>query len=80
MSSIWGSQGKAVASTIFKQKSGNLLRAADKNPASLRHYNFIFAQEGSHAVPSQGAVPILNGKLIGAVGCGGGTGEEDEVC
>jgi glc operon protein GlcG len=37
--------------------------------------------EGGHMIPSQGAVPILrNGVVIGAIGCGGGTGQEDEDC
>ena len=32
-------------------------------------------------LPSIGAVPIMaNGRLIGAIGCGGGTGEQDHEC
>jgi glc operon protein GlcG len=41
----------------------------------------IMVAEGGHMIPSQGAVPILrNGVVIGAIGCGGGTGQEDEDC
>ena len=33
------------------------------------------------ALPSIGAVPIVKGgKVIGAIGCGGGTGEQDHEC
>jgi glc operon protein GlcG len=36
---------------------------------------------GGQALPSIGAVPVTSGgKLIGAVGCGGGTGEQDHLC
>ncbi len=32
-------------------------------------------------MPSIGGVPIdLNGRFIGAIGCGGGTGEQDHQC
>jgi glc operon protein GlcG len=33
------------------------------------------------AVPSEGGVPIvMDGKMVGAVGCSGGTGQQDGVC
>jgi uncharacterized protein GlcG (DUF336 family) len=36
---------------------------------------------GGEALPSIGAVPVVSGgKVIGAVGCGGGTGEQDHQC
>ena len=32
-------------------------------------------------LPSIGAVPIVKGgRVIGAIGCGGGTGEQDHEC
>jgi glc operon protein GlcG len=32
-------------------------------------------------LPSHGAVPIVvKGHVIGAIGCGGGTGEQDQEC
>ena len=41
----------------------------------------IKAGEGDHMILSQGAVPIeKEGQIIGAVGVGGGTGEQDEEC
>jgi glc operon protein GlcG len=33
------------------------------------------------AVPSEGGVPIvMDGKMVGAIGCSGGTGQQDGVC
>ena len=33
------------------------------------------------ALPSTGGMPIkLQGRVIGAIGCGGGTGEQDHEC
>ena len=33
------------------------------------------------ALPSIGAVPLMKGgRVIGAIGCGGGTGEQDHEC
>ena len=33
------------------------------------------------AIASRGGIPLVeNGKLIGAIGCSGGTGSQDEVC
>jgi glc operon protein GlcG len=41
----------------------------------------VAAVLGGQALPSIGAVPVTaGGKLIGAVGCGGGTGEQDHLC
>jgi len=36
---------------------------------------------GGQALPSPGGTPIvLNGRVIGGIGCGGGTGEQDQQC
>ena len=33
------------------------------------------------ALPSPGGTPIVrNGRVIGGIGCGGGTGEQDQIC
>jgi glc operon protein GlcG len=33
------------------------------------------------AVPSEGGVPVVtDGKMVGAIGCSGGTGQQDGVC
>jgi glc operon protein GlcG len=74
--SLYGSQGKAIASAAFARPSGELQERADT--PILRG---IVAAEGGHMIPSQGAVPIIrNGALDGACGVGGGTAQQDEDC
>jgi uncharacterized protein GlcG (DUF336 family) len=74
--SVYGSQGKAVASAAFARPSGELQERADT--PIIRG---IGTAEGGHMIPSQGAVPIIrNGALEGACGVGGGTAQQDEDC
>ena len=74
--SVYGSQGKAVASVGFGRASGELQGRADS--PIIRG---IVGAEGGHMIPSQGAVPIVrDGVVVGACGVGGGTSEEDEDC
>ena len=73
---VYGSQGKAIASAAFGRDSGVM-----QERAGAPIIQGIMAAEGGHMIPSQGAVPIIrNGDVIGAVGAGGGTGQEDEDC
>lgn len=74
--SVYGSQGKAVASAAFGRASGELTPRADQpTPRG------IAAAEGGHMIMGQGAVPILrNGVVEGACGVGGGTSQQDEDC
>ena len=72
----YGSQGKAVASVAFGRSSAELQERADT--PIIRG---IMAAEGGHGIPSQGGLPIIrNGVVDGAVGVGGGTGQQDEDC
>ena len=74
--SVYGCQGKAVASVAFGRPSGQLAERAG-NPI----VQGIMAAEGGHMIPSQGAVPIMkNGVVEGACGVGGGTAQQDEDC
>ena len=74
--SVYGSQGKAVASASFGMASGDLTPLAE-HPT----FRGIAAAEGGHMIMGQGAVPIIrDGVVDGACGVGGGTGEEDEIC
>ena len=74
--SVYGSQGKAVASAGFARPSGELAERA-----GTPIVQGIIVGEGGHMIPSQGAVPILkNGVLEGACGVGGGTAQQDEDC
>ena len=73
---VYGSQGKAVTSAAFGRDSGIM-----QERAGAPIVQGIMAAEGDHMIPSQGAVPIIkDGVVIGAVGAGGGTGQEDEDC
>jgi uncharacterized protein GlcG (DUF336 family) len=68
------SRAKAMAAANFRMSTADL---ADRSRR--------FCSPGS-AVPGQllashGAVPIgVKGRVIGAIGCGGGTGEQDQEC
>ena len=72
------SRAKAVAAAAF--------RRATKDMANLREsasafWGNVAAVLGGQALPSIGAVPVISGgTVIGAVGCGGGTGEQDHLC
>jgi glc operon protein GlcG len=74
--SVYGSQGKAVASAAFGRPSGEMAQRADQpTPRG------IAAAEGGHMIMGQGAVPIIrNGTVEGACGVGGGTSQQDEDC
>lgn len=72
----YGSEGKAIASAAFGRPSGELTERAD-HPT----FRGIHAAEGAHMILGQGAVPIRrDGQLVGAVGVGGGTAQQDEDC
>src|SRR6201981_1683024 len=74
--SVYGCQGKAIASVAFARPSGELTERAG-SPI----IQGIVAAEGGHMIPSQGAVPIVrNGIVEGACGVGGGTSQQDEEC
>jgi len=74
--SVYGCQGKAVASAGFARPSGELAERAG-SPI----IQGIMAAEGGHMIPSQGAVPVIrNGVVEGACGVGGGTAQQDEDC
>ena len=71
---VYGCQGKAVASAATGRPSGTL-------PGDSPIMQKIAEHEGGHMIYSQGAVAIIrNGIIEGAIGAGGGTGQEDEDC
>lgn len=68
-------QGKAMASAAYGRPSGALAEAFASNPAI---WHSVLAM-GKGFVPAQGALPIeINGLRVGAMGGGGGTGQQDE--
>ena len=74
--SVYGSQGKAIASAAVARPSGEL-----QERAGSPIIQGIASAEGGHMIPSMGAVPIIrNGVVEGACGVGGGTSQQDEDC
>ncbi len=73
LASIAIAEHKARAAASFRRPTRMFDEAASKN-ASLLSLDGVIA--------SRGGIPLIeNGKIIGAVGCSGGTGSQDEaVC
>jgi glc operon protein GlcG len=72
------SRAKAVAAAAFRRATKEMANLRESAPA---FWGNIAGVLGGQALPSIGAVPVISkGKLIGAVGCGGGTGEQDHLC
>src|SRR5262245_49537646 len=71
LASVEISQGKARTSVLFRRPSKAF---ADQYAAG----NTAFTTFPEKAVASEGGVPIVvNGKIIGAIGARGGTGQQD---
>jgi len=72
------SRAKAVAAAAFRRSTKELVEAQKTNPA---FWSAVPAVTRGEALPSTGAVPIVvSGRVIGAVGCGGGSPDEDHDC
>ncbi len=72
------SRAKAVAAAAFRRSTKEMAKLRETSPA---FWGNVTAISGGQALPSIGAVPLLvDGKVIGAIGCGGGTGDQDHAC
>jgi glc operon protein GlcG len=72
------SRAKAVAAAAFCRSTTELAELAAKGSAFWKTVPVIL--EGQ-ALPTPGGAPVLRaGRLIGGIGCGGGTGEQDQQC
>ena len=72
------SRAKAVAAAAFRRSTTELAELAAKGSAFWKTVPVVL--EGQ-ALPTPGATPIVRGgRMIGAIGCGGGTGEQDQQC
>jgi glc operon protein GlcG len=72
------SRGKAVAAAAFRRSTKDMVELAKDAPA---FWNAVPGLAPGQILPSTGAVPISkDGRVIGAIGCGGGTGEQDHQC
>ena len=76
--SVNTSRAKAVAAANFKRATKELGEMMAKGPS---FWTAVGAAVPGELLPSIGAVPIMAGpRVIGALGCGGGTGEQDHEC
>ncbi len=72
------SQAKAVAAAAFRRSTTELAELAAKGSAFWKTVPVIL--EGQ-ALPTPGGAPLVRGgRVIGGIGCGGGTGEQDQQC
>jgi uncharacterized protein GlcG (DUF336 family) len=73
LASIQVAQHKAHASALFRRETKTF-----ENAIQQSGYNYLMTLDG--VVASRGGIPLIEqGKLIGAIGCSGGTGSQDEV-
>jgi glc operon protein GlcG len=71
-------RAKAVAAAAFRRSTTELAELAAKGSAFWKTVPVIL--EGQ-ALPTPGGAPIVrSGRIIGGIGCGGGTGEQDQQC
>lgn len=72
------SRAKAVAAAAFRRSTKEMV---EQHATSPSFWGAVPALFPGQVLPSLGAVPIgVRGRVIGAIGCGGGTGEQDDEC
>jgi len=73
LASIQISEHKARTAVIFRRETKVFEKAIQ-----LNNFNYILTLDG--VIASRGGIPLVEaGKIIGAVGCSGGAGSQDEV-
>ena len=73
LASIQIAEHKARTAAMFRRET-----KVFENGIQQSNYNYILTLDG--VIGSRGGMPLLEaGKLIGAIGCSGGTGSQDEV-
>jgi glc operon protein GlcG len=73
IASIHIAEHKARASANFRRET-----KVFENGIQLNNFNYLITLDG--VIASRGGVPLVEGgKLIGAIGCSGGSGSQDEV-
>jgi uncharacterized protein GlcG (DUF336 family) len=71
------SRAKATAAAAFRKPTDALAELRAKHP----FWEALPAVVGGEALPTHGGAPIVRGgRVIGGIGCGGGTGEQDQIC
>jgi len=76
LASVDISQHKARTAVTFRRPTKAFQDALAANPANV----YLLTLDG--IIASEGGIPIVaDGKMIGAIGCSGGTGQQDgQVC
>jgi uncharacterized protein GlcG (DUF336 family) len=73
MASIAISQHKALAAANFRRETRVFEEGIQKSG-----FNYLITLDG--VIGSRGGIPLVEGgKVIGAIGCSGGTGSQDEI-
>ena len=71
------SRAKAVAAAAFKRSTKELAEMVVQGG----FWGIVPTILQGQALPTLGGAPVLRGgKVIGAIGCGGGTGAQDQEC
>lgn len=73
LASIQVSEHKARASATYRRET-----KAFENGIQQSGFNYLLTLDG--LIASRGGIPLVeNGRIIGAIGCSGGSGSQDEV-
>jgi glc operon protein GlcG len=73
LASIQIAEHKARAAATFRRET-----KVFEDGINLMHLNYLLAFDG--VIASRGGIPLIEqGKIIGAIGCSGGTDSQDEV-
>jgi len=73
LASIQVSEHKARAAATFRRETKIF-----ENGIQVSNFNYVMTLDG--VIASRGGIPLIEGgKLIGAIGCSGGAGSQDEV-
>jgi glc operon protein GlcG len=72
------SRAKAVAAAAFRRSTAEMAAQGAKGWGFWQAMPVIVQGQ---LLPTLGGAPIVrNGRVIGGIGCGGGTGEQDQEC
>lgn len=73
LASIQISEHKARTAVTFRRET-----KVFENAIQVSNFNYVITLDG--VIASRGGIPLAEGgKIIGAIGCSGGTGSQDEV-
>jgi glc operon protein GlcG len=75
-----GAQLASIAIAEHKARAAAKFRRPTKVFEEAIHKGFVYVTTLDGVIASRGGIPLVeDGKLIGAIGCSGGTGSQDEV-